>query len=229
MSADNSKVSFVLTLRRNCPDLTCEMMSSIDAPVDEIVRTRDDAVMYVYIHLLCKMRKDALEKAMKKLLDKGVHGTIIFGYNEIDGTSHASSELIEDHPCFKTLVRHQEEDNPNFHRWTAADYGTNSGYNKLKNKLLSRRTSSPGQAADGGGGGDGGYGEGARNDDDKEHVPHPRPSESDGKESKRQKTETSDGGGENYFFVITSPRNRRRRGHQRRRSGRKLRPRWIRI
>ena len=189
---DGPKISYELTIHSNSPFLTDEMMASIDMPVDEIVMTRDNALMYVYIHLLRKTRKDALEKALKLLSEKGVTGTNIFGYSEIDGTSRASAEFIEDHPGFKTLVRHQEEGNQNFHRWTAADYGTNCGYNKLKNILLLRRAS--GSAADGGVGGDGGY-EGAANYDDEEPVPRPRPSGSDGEKNKRRRTVSPDGGG----------------------------------
>jgi hypothetical protein len=191
MSTDGGKVSFALTLQHNSSDLTFEMMESIGMPVNEIVWTRDNAVMYVYVHMQSKTRKDALEKAMKTLSEKGVMGTNIFGYSEIDGTSRASSELIEDHPGIKTLVHHQGEGNPNFHQLPAAGHGPNSGYNKLKNKLLSKRA--PGPSADGGGagGGDGGYGGRARTDE--EHFPHTRPSGLDRGESKRQRTASPSG------------------------------------
>ena len=188
MSTDGGKVSYVLTLQHNSVPLTAELMESIEMPVNEIVWTRDNAVMYVYVHMLFKTRKDALENAMKTLSEKGVTGTNIFGYNEIDGTSRASCELIENHPGIKTLVRHEEEDKPDFHRWNTDDYGLNSGYNKLKNKLRSKST--PGPSASGGSGGDGGYGGGASNDDE-----HTRPSGLDRGESKRQRTDgMSDGG-----------------------------------
>jgi hypothetical protein len=206
MSIHGGKVSYSLTRKYNSLTLTCEMMALVGMPVDEIVTTRDNALMYVYIHLLRKTRKDALEKAIKGLPDKGEAGTNIFGYNEIDGTSHALSELIEDHPGFRILVRHQEEGNPNFNQWTAAGYGTNSGYNKLKNTLLSRRT-----APNGGVGGDGG----AVNDEDEEQSPHPRPSVSDGERNKRQKTSSPDGSGQNigllkYFWDNVSAEQQRR-------------------
>ena len=192
MSAHGGKVSYALTRKHNSPTLTAEMMASVGMHVDEIVTTRDNALMHVYIHLLRKTRKDALEKAIKELSENGMEGTNIFGYNEIEGTSHVLSELIEDHPGFRILVRHQAEGNPNFNRWTAPGYGTNSGFNKLKNKLLSRHKSGP--AADGGVGGDGGY-EGASNDDDNEQLPRPRPSGSDGEKNKRRRTVSPDGGG----------------------------------
>jgi hypothetical protein len=172
--------------------LTAELMESIEMPVNEIVWTRDNAFMYVYVHMLFKTRKDALEKAMKTLSEKGVTGTNIFGYNEIDGTSHASCELIEDHPGIMTLVRHEEEDRPDFHRWNTANYGPNSGYNKLKNKLRSKST--PGPSASGGSGGDGGF---ASND-----VEHTKPSGLDGGKSKRQRTDgMSDGGSSLEAFM----------------------------
>ena len=137
----SGKVSYVLTLQRNSLPLTDEMMTSIDMPVNEIVTTRDDVLMHTYIHLQRKTRKEDLERAIKSLSDKGVAWTNIPGHPEIEGTSRVSCEFIEDHPGFRTLVRHQAEGNANFHRWTAEDFvGTNAGYNKLKKKLLSSRT-----------------------------------------------------------------------------------------
>ena len=138
MSTDNGKLSYVFSLQNESMPITDVMMASVDIPVDEIVMTRDNNLMYVYVHLLCKTRKEALENAMKTLSDKGVAGANVPGHMVIKGTSRVLSEFVEDHPGFRTLVRHQAEGNPNFHRWAAEDFvGTNAGYNKLKKKLLS--------------------------------------------------------------------------------------------
>jgi hypothetical protein len=150
MSSGGGKVSYVLTLQHNSFALTYESMSSINMHVDEITMTRDNAFMYVYIHLQRKTRKDELEKALKDLSSVGVIGTNIFGYTEIDGTSRGLCESIENHPGFRTLVHHQAEGNTNFHRWTTEEFADmNSGYNKLKKQLLAKRTS----ATTGGGNG----------------------------------------------------------------------------
>lgn len=124
-------------------------MLSIGMPVNEIVYTRDNAFMYAYIHLQQKTRKEELERAMEGLSSIGVIGTNIFGYNGVDGSSHGSSEFIEEHPGFMTLVQHQANGNRNFSRLIAKDFDdTNSGFNKLKKKVLAKSA----QSARGGGG-----------------------------------------------------------------------------
>jgi hypothetical protein len=141
-ASGGGKVSFFLTLQLSSPQLTCEMMESIGFNVDEIVSTCDNALMYVYVHLQRKTRKDELSRAFSTLAaSHGISGSNIFGYDTIDSSTFGSSDLIEDHPGFKMLVQHQAQGNENFHRWTADGYAdANSGYNKLKAKLLSKRT-----------------------------------------------------------------------------------------
>ncbi len=74
---DGPKVSYMLTLQHTSVPLTHELMESIGMHVNEIVRTRDNAFMYVYIHLLRQTRKAELETSMKDLAPSGVIGTNI--------------------------------------------------------------------------------------------------------------------------------------------------------
>lgn len=192
---EGGKVSFVFTLHHNSARLTPEIMASINMHVNEITMTRDNAFMYVYIHLQRQTRKAELERAMKDLASHGIMGTNIFGYNEVDGTSRGSYEFLEDHPGFRTLVQHQADGNTNFHRWTAEDYAdANSGFNKLKKKLLSRRASEQAAGGSGGGASTGGMG-GRASSDEEEEEPHPRADQSNDARSKRKRTASPAGGG----------------------------------
>jgi hypothetical protein len=154
-SNGGGKVSFFLTLQLTSPRLTCEMMESINLRVDEIVTSCDSALTYTYIHLVRKARREELEGGIRTLASTyGVIGSLIFGYEPISSSSLISSDLIEDHPGFKTLVQHEAIGNEHFTRWTAETYsGTNSGYNLLKSKLLARRTSRTTSVPPGVGGG----------------------------------------------------------------------------
>jgi hypothetical protein len=188
-SSTGGKVSFFLTFQLSSPRLTSEMMISIGFNVNEIVSTCDNALTFTYIHLQRKARKDELHRAMRKLTSThGVSGSNIFGYDSIDSNSLGSSELIDDHPGFKTLVQHQAQGNSNFHRWTADGYSdTHSGYNKLKSKLLSKRTFQ----REAGGGSSGG-GDGGRVSDDDEQAPGPSREQSSDEKNKRKRSMSPD-------------------------------------
>jgi hypothetical protein len=144
-SAGGGKVSFFLTFQLTSPRLTYQMMESINFSVDEIVTSRDTALTYVYIHLQRKVRTEELENAIMTLaITHGVTGSNIFGYDTVNGNSVGSSDFIEDHPGFKTLVQHEVDGNDNFHRWTVEDYPRKrGGYSLLKNRLLGKRVSAP--------------------------------------------------------------------------------------
>jgi len=121
------------------------MMLSVQIAVDEIVTSCDSAgvLLYSYVHMERKVGEQELARAIKTLEDNGeVRGSNIFGYDAIASSSINSSELIEDHPGFRTLVQHEAAGNENFHRWTADGFPrTNCGYNLLKSKLLAKRMS----------------------------------------------------------------------------------------
>jgi hypothetical protein len=207
MSLSNgSKVSYLLTFQLSSPNLTYQMMESIGLSVDEIVITRDAALMYVYIHLQRKVRGEELAGGMEALsASHGVKGSNIYGYDAITGSTPSVSEPIDDNPGFKMLVRHETTRNENFHHWAASGYsGHNCGYNLLKARLLAKRSSSgsieegdgvgwrtSGPAA---GGGDGGC-SGAANDEE----PLPRPG-SDGEQHKRRRTVSPGGRGHNFEY-----------------------------
>ena len=142
-STGGGKVSFFLTLQLTSPRLTYQMMESINFGVDEIVTSRDNALTYVYIHLLRKVRTEELGNALMTLgTTHGVTGSNIFGYDTVNGNSKELCDFIEDHPGFKTLVHHESTCNENFYRWTAEDYsGARGGYSLLKNRLLGKRIS----------------------------------------------------------------------------------------
>jgi hypothetical protein len=169
------------------------MMISVQLDVDEIVTTLDSigSLFYAFIHFPRRVTEQELAKALNTLeTTHGVKGSNIFGYDMISSSSINTSELIEDHPGFRTLVAHEEQGNDQFNRWIADGYpGANCGYNLLKNKLLTKRTSGPAAS-----GGAGGFGTG--NDEEEQH---PRPSESDGERTKRRRTASPDGGGQNMI------------------------------
>ena len=187
------KCSYFLTFQFLSPRLTRHMMISVQLDVDEIVTTLDSigSLFYAFIHFPRRVTEQELAKALNTLeTTHGVKGSNIFGYDMISSSSINTSELIEDHPGFRTLVAHEEQGNDQFNRWIADGYpGANCGYNLLKNKLLTKRTSGPAAS-----GGAGGFGTG--NDEEEQH---PRPSESDGERTKRRRTASPDGGGQNMI------------------------------
>jgi hypothetical protein len=200
-SSSGSKVSYVLTFQLSSPNLTFAMMESVGLFADEIVISRDSALVYAYVHLQRKIREEELETCIRMLASThSLKQSNLFGYETITSSTPSASEPIEDLPAFRILVQHDITDNENFSRLTADGFsGKYSGYNLLKNKLLSK--SAPGPSADrgGAGGGEGGYGGRARNDE--EHIPHTRPSGLDHEgESKRQKTGNSDGSGPDFVL-----------------------------
>ena len=79
-SSGGSKVSYIITLQHTSPCLKHEMMESVGVPVDEIVMTRDQALTYVYIHLLQKIREPELEAGIGRLVDShGLRVSNIYG------------------------------------------------------------------------------------------------------------------------------------------------------
>ena len=138
------KRGYFLTYQALSPRLSQDILLSVGINADEIVGTRDTSgsCLYAYIHLPSKMTEEVLKGGIMKLASShGIRETNIFGYDAVASSSTSTSDLIEDHPGFKILVQHQAQGNENFHRWTADGYAdANSGYNKLKAKLLSKRT-----------------------------------------------------------------------------------------
>ena len=150
-SSNGGKVSYIITLQHKSECLTPSMMEEIGFKVNEIVTTRDTAVRYVYIHLKIKARSEDLNRAIQTLTSRGVKGSEIFGYSSVDGNTPSESEHLEDHPGFQTLVEHERVRGSEFSRWTARNINplADFGYNRLRNKLLARRSS---DSATGGGG-----------------------------------------------------------------------------
>ncbi len=141
MSSSGSKVSFVLTFQLSSPNPTHEMMESVGLVVDEIVITRDSALLYTYLHLQRKVREQEIEACITTLASThGMKGSNLFGYETITSSMPSASELIEDHPGFQILVQHEMNRNENFHRWTADGFsGVNCGYTLLKSRLMAKR------------------------------------------------------------------------------------------
>jgi hypothetical protein len=166
------------------------MMESVGLGVDEIVTTRHSALLYAYIHLQRKVRGSELESGMKILeTTHGLKSSYIYGCSSISSNTPSVSENMEEHPAFRMLVDHELKGNGNFHRWTADGYSdTHSGYNKLKSKLLSKRTFQ--QAA---GGGSSGGGDGGPVSDEDESARRPSKEQSSEDKSKRKRSPSPEG------------------------------------
>ena len=86
--------------------------------VDQVVSTKDNALNYVFFHLLRKVRLPRIEKFVASIgLKYGIRINEIFGFKAIECSSRGSR--IHKHPGFRTLVMHDLQNHDNFKLWTA--------------------------------------------------------------------------------------------------------------
>jgi hypothetical protein len=140
------KSGYLLTSQVVSPNLTYEMLKSVQIEVDEIVTTRDSAgaLVYTFIHVPRRVTGLELDRGLKTLAETcGVKGSNIFGYDTISSSSIGEGDSIENHPGFRVLVQHEAQGVESFSHWRAAGFaGSSCGYMKLKARLLAKRQSS---------------------------------------------------------------------------------------
>ena len=86
--------------------------------VDQAVSTKDNALNYVFFHLLRKVRLPRIEKFVASIgLKYGIRINEIFGFKAIECSSRGNR--IHKHPGFRTLVMHDLQNHDNFKLWTA--------------------------------------------------------------------------------------------------------------
>jgi hypothetical protein len=137
------KTSFLFTLQSTSSCLTSPMMEEMGIHVDEIVSSYDSIqnVYYAYIHTAYKVRDESFEMAMSTLASThNIRGSIDNGHKSITSSVVKTSQMIEDHPGFRMLVKHEENENPTFKRWADETNHpkTTFGYKRLKSKLRSK-------------------------------------------------------------------------------------------
>jgi len=92
--------------------------------VSECYTTVDHALKYTLIRLKTKLRQTAMQKVVGKLVKK--HAIVIqeiFGYNAISSTTIQDEEKIEEHPAFRVIATHFNEDKLSLESWIE-DEGT---------------------------------------------------------------------------------------------------------
>ena len=139
---EGSKVSFLLTLQPSSPNLTHEMLESVGIEADEIVISRDQGQIYIYLHLTHKIRGYTLDACLQTLVS--THGLLINPQRKENSDSTGYTRSICQHTVtdsiLQMLAAHEERGDRNFHRWVHPSPETsegieNRGYKKLKTKL----------------------------------------------------------------------------------------------
>jgi hypothetical protein len=123
-------VSFMAVYGGQSPKITAHELENAGILVDELISTviPDANKTVSFIHTIKRVNKDTMTVSLGKIN--------ITGFECLIYTIQEDDIILENHPFFRILVKHESTRNHSFAAWHKAEKSTSSGFELLKSKIF---------------------------------------------------------------------------------------------